>query len=96
MCTAAFGCLQVLTFRLHLAETVYSHSLVVGRREMTLNIWDAPYSEVSDTHWLLHDRLLILTDVKVQEQPSNLTNRACRSLFSADLHLNALLRVICG
>ncbi|XP_052008656.1 ras-related and estrogen-regulated growth inhibitor-like protein isoform X2 [Xyrauchen texanus] len=29
-------------------ESLYSHSVVVDRREQTLNIWDAPYSQSQD------------------------------------------------
>lgn len=62
-----FVCLFVCLW----AESVYSHSLVVDGREITLNIWDSPYSEVTDTHCVpdnCYDWFRTTGDVIVQEK----------------------------
>lgn len=75
--------MQLVIVSFSLAESVYSHSLVADGREITLNIWDSPYSEVTDT--LSHNRLTVYVRIKESEN-----TKSCSSPLFADLLLIAL------
>lgn len=74
-----FWCMQLVIVSFCLAESVYSHSLVADGREITLNIWDSPYSEVTDTRCHATDWQSMLEIWKVKTP--NLVALLCLQIY---------------
>ncbi|XP_019934341.2 ras-related and estrogen-regulated growth inhibitor-like protein [Paralichthys olivaceus] len=76
-------------------ESIYSHSFVVDGREITLNIWDLPYSEDSSMKTSLFEKKVQWADgyilvYSICDRASfNSVNRLIQAIRSAKDYLNA-------
>ncbi|XP_034444986.1 ras-related and estrogen-regulated growth inhibitor-like protein [Hippoglossus hippoglossus] len=76
-------------------ESIYSHSFTVDGREITLNIWDLPYSEDSSTETSLFEKKVQWADgyilvYSICDRASfNSVSRLIQTIRSAKDYLNA-------
>ncbi|XP_026221736.1 ras-related and estrogen-regulated growth inhibitor-like protein [Anabas testudineus] len=75
-------------------ESIYSHSFLVDGREITLNIWDSPYSEHSPVETSLFEKKVQWADAYVlvysicDRASFNAVSRLIQTIKSAKTYLN--------
>ncbi|AWP08487.1 Ras domain containing protein [Scophthalmus maximus] len=76
-------------------ESIYSHSFAVDGREVTLNVWDSPYSEDSSGETSLFEKKVQWADAYVlvysicDRASFNSVGRLIQTIRSAKVYLNA-------